>query len=61
LEKEFKGRPRALEYISGIITDLYVDWHKFKGDDARHRISDLEHLLTQYRYHKLVAFFLKRP
>ncbi|CAM9764264.1 unnamed protein product [Scytosiphon promiscuus] len=61
ITKEFKGRPRALEYISGIITDLYVDWHKFQGDDARHRIQDLEHLLTQYDYHKLVAFFLKRP
>lgn len=32
-EQEFKGRPRALEYLSGIITDLFVDWHKFKGDE----------------------------
>ncbi|CAM9658675.1 unnamed protein product, partial [Pylaiella littoralis] len=61
IKKEFKGRPRALEYMSGIITDLYVDWHKFKGDDARHRIPELENLLTQYSYIKLVAFFLKRP
>lgn len=31
------------------------------GDDARHRIPELESLLTQYHYKKLVAFFLKRP
>lgn len=31
------------------------------GDDARHRIPELENLLTQYSYIKLVAFFLKRP
>ncbi|CAM9371775.1 unnamed protein product [Ectocarpus sp. 13 AM-2016] len=62
IQKEFKGRPRALEYISGIITDLYVDWHKFKGDDARHRIPELEHLLvTQYDHKALVVFFLKHP
>eukprot|EP00903_Cladosiphon_okamuranus_P008387 g8063.t1 len=61
IKKEFKRRPRALEYISGIITDLYVDWHKFKGDDARHRIPELENLLVQYNYKRLVAFFLKRP
>ncbi|CBN79191.1 Bardet-Biedl syndrome protein 7 [Ectocarpus siliculosus] len=62
IQKEFKGRPRALEYISGIITDLYVDWHKFKGDDARHRIPELEHLLvSQYDYKALVVFFLKHP
>eukprot|EP00752_Nemacystus_decipiens_P012116 g10741.t1 len=61
IEKEFKGRPRALEYISGIITDLYVDWHKFQGDDARHRIPELENLLAHYNYKNLVTFFLKRP
>lgn len=31
------------------------------GDDARHRIPELEHLLAQYNFKKLVAFFLKRP
>lgn len=35
VKQEFKGRPRALEYLSGIITDLYVDWHKFQGTENR--------------------------
>lgn len=35
--------------------------HDKTGDDARHRIPELEDLLAQYNYRKLVAFFLKRP
>lgn len=31
------------------------------GDDARHRIPELENLLTQYDYDTLVAFFLDHP
>jgi hypothetical protein len=32
---DLKHRQKKLEYISGIITDLHVDWHKLKGVDAR--------------------------
>ncbi|KAG5178282.1 hypothetical protein JKP88DRAFT_330058 [Tribonema minus] len=39
---EFKARPRALEYVGGIITDLFVDWHKLQGHDVKHRIPDVE-------------------
>ena len=31
IQDEFKDRPRALAYIIGIVTDLYVDWHKYNG------------------------------
>ncbi|CAM9167863.1 unnamed protein product [Discosporangium mesarthrocarpum] len=61
IQKEFKGQPRALEYASGTITDLYVDWHKFRGDDAKHHIVELENLLLTCNCDDLIAFFLKRP
>ena len=35
LRKDFENQPRALEHLSGIVTDLYVDNHKFKGHNVR--------------------------
>jgi Bardet-Biedl syndrome 7 protein len=34
IKENFKTRPRALEYLSGIVTDLYVDWYKFTGQNV---------------------------
>merc|ERR1712028_111348 len=48
LKKEFENQPRALEYLSGIVTDLYVDKHKFKGHNVKHKIPDLLKLLQNY-------------
>lgn len=64
IQKEFKERPRALEYVGGIITDLFVDWHKLKGHDVRQFIPDLQLLLppaqSQYNIDSIVAFFQQR-
>lgn len=27
-----------MEYLSGIVTDLYVDWNKLQGIDAKNKI-----------------------
>lgn len=40
--QEFKNRARSLEYLSGIITDLYVDWHRLHGIDTRRKIGELQ-------------------
>ena len=45
IQDEFKDRPRALAYICGIVTDLYVDWHKYNGRDLKHKIPELEQFL----------------
>lgn len=34
-QREFKNRPRALEMLYGLVTDLFVDKHKFKGHNVR--------------------------
>ena len=43
--KEFKARSKSLEFLTGIITDLFVDWHRLKGIDSRvtsQRIPELQ-------------------
>mmetsp|Transcript_26862 Transcript_26862/g.33595 ORF Transcript_26862/g.33595 Transcript_26862/m.33595 type:complete len:726 (-) Transcript_26862:330-2507(-) len=60
IRAEFKDRPRALEFLSGIITDLFVDQHKFRGHDVKHKIPDLHAILRNYKYEDLLDFFNQR-
>lgn len=34
IKTDFKAQPRALQYLSGILTDLLVDVSKFRGVDV---------------------------
>ena len=58
IQKQHKQSPRALEALSGIITDLYVDMHKFRGRDMKHKIPDLMRLLDDYDHDTVVGFFM---
>ena len=40
--QDFKKREKALEVLSGIVTDLYVDWYRLNGTDARSGIPALQ-------------------
>jgi Bardet-Biedl syndrome 7 protein len=57
IRAQFKERPRALEFIAGIVTDLFVDFHKFRGHNAKHKIPELQQLLSNYCYEDVLAFF----
>merc|ERR1712032_1194683 len=57
--REFKERPKALKSLYGIVTDLYVDMHKFKGIDIardRNRMLPLMNLLENYTFERVVNF-----
>jgi len=58
LAAEVRDRPRALQYLSGVLTDLFVDWHRCNGVDERHRIPHLHHfLVTEYSLEGLFNHF----
>ena len=59
LETEARDRPRALQFVSGLATDLVVDWCRFRGLDARPRVAELHTLLRSggYSLEGLVALF----
>mmetsp|Transcript_628 Transcript_628/g.2088 ORF Transcript_628/g.2088 Transcript_628/m.2088 type:complete len:729 (-) Transcript_628:128-2314(-) len=56
IEKEFKQQPRQLEYLHGIVKDLYIDWHRFKGQNVKHKIGQLEEVLRHYTLEDLTVF-----
>lgn len=43
--------------FQGIITDLYVDYYKFKGINVRSKIPKLIDVLENYNYEALLEFF----
>ena len=56
-EKEFKQSPTALHSLYGAVTDLYIDYHKFKGRDVRSKAGGIEQCLMDYHLETLIANF----
>lgn len=63
IRKEFKSRARSLEYLCGIVTDLFVDWNRMRGVDARHRAAEVQQLLLapDFSFEALVALVGSAP
>ena len=56
--REHKSQPRKLEYIYGIIVDLFMDRAKALGiQKAEAKIGALENVLHNYDYQQLVNLF----
>jgi hypothetical protein len=63
IRKQFKNRERSLEYLSGVVTDLFVDWHRIHGNDCRHKIVELQNMLlgSEYSFDTLVQMHMSTP
>jgi len=59
VEKEFKRQPRQLEYLHGVVKDLFIDFQKFKGSNVKHRVGQLEQVLRNYDVDALIQFITK--
>lgn len=56
---EFKVSPRALNYLAGILTDLYVDLCKFRGTNAKQNLPRLYQLIERYHFDSLLDFYIR--
>lgn len=60
ITEEVKEQPRQLDYLHGIVKDFFVDWHKFKGNNVKHKLGVIDNLFQgEYTVDKLVACILK--
>ncbi|BFZ14686.1 hypothetical protein BsWGS_17726 [Bradybaena similaris] len=57
LKAEFKKQPCHLERLYGMITDLYIDRFKFKGQNVKSKVPSLLEVLDSYDLDNLIAFF----
>ena len=44
-------------YISGMITDLFIDKFKFKGQNMKGKVPNLLEVLDNYDLQSLIQFF----
>ena len=57
LETNFKKQPARLERLYGMITDLYIDYNKFKGLNVKNKVPALLEILDKYDLNTLINFF----
>jgi Bardet-Biedl syndrome 7 protein len=57
IESKLKSAPRHLDFLRGIVTDLFVDMHKLQGRSAQARVPQLLAILEDYNFDKLLAAF----
>ncbi|KAK5896675.1 hypothetical protein CesoFtcFv8_009813 [Champsocephalus esox] len=54
---EYKKQPAHLERLYGMITDLFIDKFKFKGQNVKTKVSSLLEILDNYDLNSLLDFF----
>lgn len=57
IEQQCKAAPRHLDFLRGIVTDLFVDKHKLQGRSAQSKVPQLLEILENYSFDKLLAAF----
>uniref|UniRef100_A0A6Q2YKU6 Bardet-Biedl syndrome 7 protein homolog n=2 Tax=Esox lucius TaxID=8010 RepID=A0A6Q2YKU6_ESOLU len=57
LLEEYKKQPAHLERLYGMITDLFIDKFKFKGQNVKTKVSLLLEILDNYDLDSLMNFF----
>ncbi|KAJ9601052.1 hypothetical protein L9F63_000787 [Diploptera punctata] len=57
LQAQFKKQPAHLDRLYGMITDLYIDRHKFKGVNVKGKVPQLLEILDKYDLDNLLNFF----
>ncbi|XP_023646681.1 Bardet-Biedl syndrome 7 protein isoform X1 [Paramormyrops kingsleyae] len=54
---EYQRQPAHLERLYGMITDLFIDKFKFKGQNVKTKVSQLLEILDNYDLNSLMDFF----
>ncbi|XP_067000696.2 Bardet-Biedl syndrome 7 protein homolog isoform X2 [Anabrus simplex] len=57
IQAEFKKQPAHLDRLYGMITDLFIDRHKFKGINVKGKVPQLLEVLDKYDLDNLMNFF----
>ncbi len=60
LTKKLEENPKRLELLFGVVSDLFIDFHLFKGRKLVHLMDKLGTLLRNYN-HAEVMEFIQNP
>ncbi|XP_047121866.1 Bardet-Biedl syndrome 7 protein homolog isoform X3 [Schistocerca piceifrons] len=59
VQLRYSQHPQQLERLYGLVSDLYIDRHKFKGQNVKGKIPQLLEILRKYDLQSLINFFLQ--
>ena len=51
------GATKIATYFAGMVTDLFIDQHKFKGQNVKSKVSQLLDILDKYGLDTIIDFF----
>jgi len=57
IKRELKEQPGRLQFLHGIVVDLFVDNAKFKGQNVTQQVPQLQRILGDYSLDSLIGFF----
>jgi len=57
IQRELKEQPGRLQFLYSIVTDLFVDNHKFKGQNVTAQVPQLQRVLQDYSIEAVLGFF----
>ncbi|GAB1601669.1 Bardet-Biedl syndrome 7 protein homolog isoform X2 [Argonauta hians] len=57
IRAQFSQTSTNLDRLHSVITDLFIDSHRFKGQDVKNKLPLLKEILSDYDLCKLVKFF----
>jgi len=57
IKRELKEQPGRLQFLHGIVVDLFVDNAKFKGQNVTSQVPNLQRVLEDYSIEALLGFF----
>lgn len=59
IKRELKEQPGRLQFLHGVVIDLYVDHAKFNGKNVTAQVPMLQRVLETYSLDSLLGFFLR--
>ena len=57
IKRELKEQPGRLQFLHGIVVDLFVDNAKFKGQNVTAQVPQLQRVLQDYSIDAILGFF----
>ena len=58
--REAAARRGRLDFLRGVVKDFFVDWHKFKGDNVKHQMHEIDRVFQEYSFKALVDVLERR-
>ncbi|GLE04759.1 hypothetical protein PINS_up013738 [Pythium insidiosum] len=56
---DYKASPKVLNYLAGILTDLYIDLCKFRGTNVKQNLPRLYQLNEHYHLIVSSSFYMR--